>query len=210
MGPGSLSTLNASSKILLAADAPLLAHGYRAAVRAACAVANAARVPMKRLSHLVWLAFALVTLAWLAWRESAYSEVSHPVVEVSPVTTVAIPEKPLSAATLALAFGFQAPGQRQSSQADIALKASFVSSQGDARALVKSHGGEAIYRVGDRLPGHGVLRSINVRSIVLWINGREEVVSLSSHAPSVFLPTGAVTHPRPDFVPSARLLREVQ
>ncbi|MCY1438254.1 hypothetical protein D9M71_544470 [compost metagenome] len=165
---------------------------------------------MERSSHLIWLAFALVTLAWLAWRESVYPVGARPVVQAGPPATAALPEKPLSAATLALAFGFQAAGQRQSSKADIALKASFVSSQGDARALVKSQGGEAIYRVGDRLPDHGVLRHINVRSIVLWIDGREEVVSLSSHTPSVFLPMGATTRPRPVSDPSARLLREVQ
>ncbi|MNM32090.1 hypothetical protein D3C81_426760 [compost metagenome] len=165
---------------------------------------------MKRSSYLIWLAFALVTLACLVWRESVYPAVAPPVVQVPPVTTAALPDKPLSAATVALAFGFQAPGQRQSSRADIALKASFVSSQGDARALVRSDSGEAIYRVGDRLPNHGVLRQINVRSIVLWIDGREEVVSLSSDIPSVFLPTGAAIRPRPVSDPSARLLREVQ
>lgn len=165
---------------------------------------------MKRTSYLIWLAFALVTLACLAWRESVYPAVAPPVAQNPPVTKAALQEKPLSVATLALAFGLQTPGQRQASRADIALKASFVSSQGDARALVRSDNGEAIYRVGDRLPGHGVLRQINVRSIVLWTDGREEVVSLSSDTPSVFLPTGAATRLRPVSDPSARLLREVQ
>ncbi|MFJ4065519.1 protein XcpP [Pseudomonas sp. NPDC089996] len=165
---------------------------------------------MKRASHLIWMAFVLVTLAWLAWRENVYPVAAHPLVQPSEVAKAAIPEKPLPAATLALAFGFQAAGPRQPSQADIALKASFVSSQGEARALVKSQSGEAIYRVGDRIPDRGVLRRIDVRSIVLWIDGREEVVSLSAPTPSVFLPTGAATRPHHVPDPSSRLLREVQ
>ncbi|MBK4993881.1 hypothetical protein IAE39_002055 [Pseudomonas sp. S37] len=165
---------------------------------------------MKRSSHLIWLAFVLKALAWLAWRESVYPVGLPPQVLPPPLATAAVPEKPLPAATLALAFGFQATGPQQSGQADIALKASFVSSQGEARALVKSRSGEAIYRVGDRIPGRGVLRRIDVRSIVLWFEGREEVVSMSAPTANVFLPTGAAArlHPIPD--PSPRLLREVQ
>ncbi|SPO57965.1 conserved protein of unknown function [Pseudomonas sp. JV551A1] len=170
---------------------------------------------MKRLLQLSWLALPLVTLGGLVWRESASPVgVSHiaarPVVQAPSMATAALPEQPLSAATLALAFGFEVPGRRPSRREDIALKASFVSSDGDARALVKSQSGEVIYRVGDRLPGHGVLRRINVDSIVLWIDGREEVVSLVGNVPSVFLPKGAATRSHHVSNPSPRLLREVQ
>ncbi|PYB74742.1 hypothetical protein DMX11_14545 [Pseudomonas sp. LB-090624] len=127
-----------------------------------------------------------------------------------PLETPQLPTKALPAATVALAFGFKATRPQQSGQADVALKASFVSSQGEARALVKSHDGEAIYRVGDRIPGRGVLRRIDVRSIVLWSEGREEVVSMSAPAPSVFLPAGAAVRPHHTPDPSSRVLREVQ
>ena len=75
---------------------------------------------------------------------------------------------------------------------------------------MKSAGGEAVYRVGERIAGHGVLRRIDVRSIVLWVDGREEVVALATPGPSVFLPMGAAPRPRPVSDPSSRLLREVQ
>ncbi|WP_341783132.1 protein XcpP [Pseudomonas putida] len=165
---------------------------------------------MKRTSHLIWLACVVATLAWLAWRERTYPVAAPPVVPAVPVETPQLPAKPLPAATVALAFGFQATRPQQSGQADVALKASFVSSQGEARALVKSHGGEAIYRVGDRIPGRGVLRRIDVRSIVLWSGGREEVVSMSAPAPTVFLPAGAAVRPHHTPAPSSRLLWEVQ
>lgn len=167
---------------------------------------------MKRPSHVIWLALVLVTLAGLIVRERLYP-LAAPRLLPAPapaLATAAAPEQPFSTTALALAFGFQPVRQRQSSRADITLKACFVSSQGGARALVKSAEGEAVYRVGERIAGHGVLRRIDVRSIVLWVDGREEVVALATPGPSVFLPMGAAPRPRPVSDPSSRLLREVQ
>ncbi|MBF8721137.1 type II secretion system protein N [Pseudomonas guariconensis] len=146
----------------------------------------------------------------MTWREMAGPGVASATIATLPVAPASAAEKPLPVATLALAFGFQAPGQPQSSRSDITLKATFVSSQGDARALVKSANGDAIHRVGDRLPGGGVLRRIDVRSIVLWLNGREEVVSLSASASPVFQPSGSTTGAASVSSSSPRLLREVQ
>ena len=164
---------------------------------------------MKRSSHVIWLALVLVTLAGLIARERLYPLTAPPLLPASALATAAAPEQPFSTTALALAFGFQ-PERQRSSRADITLKACFVSSQGGARALVKSAGGEAVYRVGERIAGHDVLRRIDVRSIVLWVDGREEVVALATPGPSVFLPMGAAPRPRPVSDPSSRLLREVQ
>ncbi|MFV3325194.1 type II secretion system protein N [Pseudomonas sp. NY15372] len=160
--------------------------------------------------HLPWAAMVLATGGLLTWREMANPVVTDIATPASLVAPAAAAQKPLPVATLALAFGFQAPGQPQSSRSDITLKATFVSSQGDARALVKSPNGDAIHRVGDRLPGGGVLRRIDVRSIVLWLNGREEVVSLSASASPVFQPAGSTTGAASVSSSSPRLLREVQ
>jgi len=155
---------------------------------------------MKRPSHVIWLALVLVTLAGLIVRERLYPLAAPPLLPAPApaLATAAAPEQPFSTTALALAFGFQPVRQRQSSRADI------------TRALVKSAEGEAVYRVGERIAGHGVLRRIDVRSIVLWVDGREEVVALATPGPSVFLPMGAAPRPRPVSDPSSRLLREVQ
>lgn len=165
---------------------------------------------MKLSVHLPWAVVVLATGALLTWREMANPVVADVATPVLPAVSASTAQKPLPVATLALAFGFQAPGQPQSSRSDITLKATFVSSQGDARALVKSANGDAIHRVGDRLPGGGVLRRIDVRSIVLWLNGREEVVSLSASASPVFQPSGSTTGSASVSSSSPRLLREVQ
>lgn len=151
----------------------------------------------------------LATGALLTWRELANPMLPGAAIPAQPMAPASAVEKPLPVATLALAFGFQAPGQPQSSRADITLKACFVSSQGDARALVKTASGDGLYRVGDRLPGGGVLRRIDVRAIVLWVNGREEVVSLSPGNASVFQPSGSAIGPVSAPQSSPRLLREV-
>ncbi|WP_430316902.1 type II secretion system protein N [Pseudomonas sp. p1(2021b)] len=165
---------------------------------------------MKLSVHLPWAAMVLATGALLIWRDAANPVVADAAAPAVPVAPASAAQKPLPVATLALAFGFQAPGQPQSSRSDITLKATFVSSQGDARALVKSANGDAIYRVGDRLPGGGVLRRIDVRSIVLWVGGREEAVSLSTSSSPVFQATGSAKGAASVSPSSPRLLREVQ
>ncbi|WP_322365550.1 type II secretion system protein N [Pseudomonas sp. Teo4] len=121
-----------------------------------------------------------------------------------------MPEKPLATPALAVAFGFQPAGAPMPSQLDITLKACFVSSHGEARALVAGAGGEAVYRVGDRLPEGGVLRRIENRAITLWFNGREQVVALSGSKSTIFQPSDSRVPASSRGTTTSRLLREVQ
>ncbi|MFK0094387.1 type II secretion system protein N [Pseudomonas sp. NPDC090592] len=119
-------------------------------------------------------------------------------------------QQPLPMASLALAFGYSEPVGQAASQAELVLKACFVSSLGHARALIASREGESLYRVGDRIPGGSVLRRIEVGSITLWDGEREQGLALSGSRANVFVQSGS-THARGSAsADSPRLLREVQ
>ena len=163
---------------------------------------------MKPFSILPWVAVPLLAFAFLAVRET-----TRPMAErvgqeqVVPASTA---QKPLATATLALAFGYSGPGGPAASQAELVLKACFVSSLGHARALVASREGESLYRVGDRIPGGGVLRRIDVRSITLWDGERELNLVLAGSRANVFVQSGSTATRGPASADSPRLLREVQ
>lgn len=80
------------------------------------------------------------------------------------------------AAVLGLA-GQDAPAR---STEALVLRASFVSSAGDSRALLAGAEGQRTYQVGDTLPGGSVLRRVEVAQAVLWRDGREEVLPLET------------------------------
>lgn len=155
----------------------------------------------------VWLALPVLVGAFLLWREGqavAHWQMQVPAL-VAPTTVEAQP--PLAVAALALAFGFQAADAQASTRSDITLKASFVSSLGEARALVSSNAKDAIYRVGDRLPGGGVVRRIESRAITLWVDGREETLGLAAATGTLLRSVSMATSPQPPLTPSLHLLR---
>ncbi|QHG67478.2 hypothetical protein [Pseudomonas putida] len=119
-------------------------------------------------------------------------------------------QQPLPVATLALAFGYSEPGERVASQAGLVLKACFIPSRGQTRALVGSREGDRFYSVGDRLPGGSVLRRIDVGAITLWVDGREKTLTLSGSRGNVFVQSGSGTVRASAPSDSPRLLREVQ
>lgn len=163
---------------------------------------------MKPFSILSWVVAPLLAVAFLVVRET-----TRPVAErigQEQVAPASIAQKPLPAATLALAFGYSEPVGQAASQAELVLKACFVSSLGQARALVASREGESLYRVGDRMPGGSVLRRIDVRSITLWDGEREQTLALSGSRASVFVQSGSTPTRGPASADSPRLLREVQ
>jgi len=165
---------------------------------------------MKHAWSLSWVGIPLAAVAVLGWREFAAPVAGEQAAPAAgPTSPAGLPE-PLSTAPLALAFGFVAGGQASASLADVVLRACFVSSRGDSRALVGSPDGDAVYRVGDRLPGGSVLRRIEARAITLGLNGREQRVPLAGTSPSLFQLSGSATASRPDAATSPRLLREVQ
>lgn len=112
--------------------------------------------------------------------------------------------RPLPVAALALAFGFQGAGAQASTRSDIVLKASFVSSLGEARALVSNDSHDAIYLVGDRLPGGGVVRRIESHAITVWAEGREQTLALAGPRDTLLRPVGADTPLQP--APTTSLL----
>lgn len=165
---------------------------------------------MKLTPNLPWLALLLVAAVILGVRETARPGIEAPTLQASAVMHDLAPEQPLPTAALELAFGFSAPGERASSQAGLVLEACIVSSRGDARALLASRDGRGVYRVGDRLPGGSVLRRIDVHAITLWVEGREEILSLSGTHATLFHPSGSAAASGRHPADSPRLLREVQ
>lgn len=152
----------------------------------------------------------LMAMALVVWREANLPRKVEPARLAPQAKHEAVPEKTLAASALAVAFGFKPAGAPKPSLLDITLKASFVSSRGEARALVAGPGVEAVYRVGDRLPDGGVLRRIEGRAITFWFNGREHVVALTGSKAFIFQPSGSsVPGFNRDATPS-RLLQEVQ
>lgn len=159
--------------------------------------------------HVGWAALPALVAALLLWREGqaiAHWQAPLPVVAAD----AAEPQHPLPVATLALAFGFQAGGAKASTRSDITLKASFVSSLGEARALVSSNAKDGIYRVGDRLPGAGVVRRIEPHTITLWIDGREETLALAGATGTLLRPVAAGSPVQPASTSSLLLLRNPQ
>lgn len=164
---------------------------------------------MKRLGHWAWAAIPVMTMVALGIRETVRPWSFEPEVPEGFAHSAPL-EKPLSTASLVLAFGLSSPDGQPAGRADLVLKACFIPSRGEARALVGSRDGDALYRVGDRLPDGSVVRRIEVRSITLWDGSVEQSVAMSGSRPSIFLTSGsaAVAGPAPADPP--RLLREVQ
>jgi len=150
----------------------------------------------------------LVTGALLLVGELRYRAAAEPLQQVPVVQAPEPAPQPLAAQALTLAFGIR-PADPSASQLALTLKACFTSSQGESRALVASADGQAIYRVGDELPGGARLRQVDKQSVTLWFNGAEQRLSLVADGQSVLRPVAAgEAGPTPSF-PSPRLLREV-
>lgn len=79
---------------------------------------------------------------------------------------------------IATVMGLAAPDAAVRSTEPLTLRASFVSNNGLSRALLAGTEGEQLYQVGDSLPGGSVLRRVEMARVVLWRNGREELVAL--------------------------------
>ncbi len=139
---------------------------------------------------LPWGAPVLIAFALLAWRENTF-RTQLAINDQSSLPTertvqAQANEQPPAAATIALAFGMSAPGEAAQNVEHLTLKASFVSSLGDSRALLADGTSARSYRVGDRLPDGSVLRRIEYQSVVLWRGGREERLPLVSPSDRLF------------------------
>lgn len=102
-------------------------------------------------------------------------------------------DEPLNLSALVTVLGLQAQGPLARSSEALRLQASFISRDGESRALLAGSSGARVYRVGERLPGGSVLRRVEPDHVVLWRNGREESLALGSAATSSHLLREAVT-----------------
>jgi len=114
----------------------------------------------------------------MAWKEVMFRRGwQPPEVTVAPLPSTQ-PSTPLDVRTSALAFGLKSSEQAPSSTEQLLLKAIVLAPQGESRALIGAQGREAVYRIGDSVPGGSVLRHIEAQHIVLWRAGREERLPL--------------------------------
>lgn len=98
----------------------------------------------------------------------------------------AAPSPPLLAApdpgALLIVLGFEAQEAPRPSTDSAVLSGIFAASTGESRALLAVAGSQRSYGVGERLPSGSVLRRIEADRVLLWRNGREEVLSLAGPA----------------------------
>ncbi|MFW0758180.1 type II secretion system protein N [Pseudomonas sp. H11T01] len=115
-------------------------------------------------------------LAWSAWalREAMVVQRELPV----PPAAVVDSRAQLNPAAIATVLGLAAQNELVRSAEPLTLRASFVSSTGESRALLAGPDGERIYQVGESLPGGSVLRRVEITQVVLWRKGREELLPL--------------------------------
>ncbi len=131
---------------------------------------------------LLSLALCVLPLGYAAlslWGERVFRQTlpAAPTVQVLS-RSMAAERAPLNHAAVATVMGLVAQGALARSAEPLKLRASFVSSSGDSRALLAGADGQRIYRVGESLPGGSVLRRIEIGRVLLWRNGREELLSL--------------------------------
>jgi hypothetical protein len=141
----------------------------------------------------------------LLWQEWTW-RVALPGVESlpAPLARVADERVVFNPEAIASVFGLVASDTLAKSTEALVVRASFVSSTGDSRAVLAGAEGERTYRIGDTLPGGSVLRRIDVGQVVLWRNGREELLSIDLPDQRSLLPLGShspgvLTDPPPVF-----------
>lgn len=100
---------------------------------------------------------------------------------------------PLNFPALVTVLGLQAQGPLARSSEALRLQASFITRDGESRALLAGSSGAQVYRVGERLPGGSVLRRVEPGHVVLWRNGREESLVLGSGGSSTSMLRESVT-----------------
>ncbi len=136
----------------------------------------------------MWRALLLVlplshglTLAWQEWR---FRHAQTLAVQAPPAVPAPAPGYvALNTQAVATVFGLAAQTGTLNSREPLTLRATVVAGGGDSRALLAGADGARFYRAGERLPGGSLLRRIEAAHVVLWRQGREELLSLH--------PTGA-------------------
>ena len=111
----------------------------------------------------------------LGWQEKKFRQgLQLPL--PAPVVPAA-PPAPLNTLAVATVLGLSAQGSVVSSAEPLTLLATVVAT-GESRALLAGPAGERFYRAGERLSANSVLRRIEPTHVVLWRQGREELLRL--------------------------------
>ncbi len=153
------------------------------------------------------LALCALPLGYAAlslWGERVFRQALPTVPTVQVINrSMAAERTPLNHAALATVMGLVAQESLARSSEPLKLQASFVSSTGDTRALLAGASGQRIYRVGESLPGGSVLRRIESGRVLLWRNGREELLVLEPPARTTLR---VLKDPAPDAAAAASAL----
>lgn len=137
---------------------------------------------MRRTLRTSWVRMLILVLPlgyglMLAWQERAYVQsLQSPLATPAPVVALA-PVAPLNTLAVATVLGFSPQGGVVSSAEPLTLLATVVGT-GESRALLAGPAGERFYRAGERLSASSVLRRIEPAHVVLWRQGREELLML--------------------------------
>ncbi|MNJ16938.1 hypothetical protein D3C77_112080 [compost metagenome] len=137
-----------------------------------------------RLGHWpAWVKAAcwLVPLGYggyLGWQERALRTALAQPAELASAAVAVGPQGQVNPIAIATVMGLGAQGEGVRSAEPLTLRASFVASSGASRALLAGASGERMYRVGESLPGGSVLRRVEIDQVVLWRQGREELLPL--------------------------------
>ncbi len=116
--------------------------------------------------------------AMLAWQENTFRLGLQTPLPVSAPALPAAPPAPLNTLAVATVLGLSPQEHRVSSAEPLTLLATVVGSGGESKALLAGPDGERFYRAGERLSGSSVLRRIEPAHVVLWRQGREELLML--------------------------------
>lgn len=113
----------------------------------------------------------------LAWQERAFHQgLQAPLPTPVPAVPVAAPVL-LNTLAVATVLGLSPQGGVVNSAEPLTLLATVVGT-GESRALLAGPAGERFYRAGERLSASSVLRRIEPAHVVLWRQGREELLML--------------------------------
>lgn len=117
----------------------------------------------------------------LIWREHAYRQALASTSGVTPTVHKPPVSPPVAdPAALIAVMGLRPEGAPAPSREALTLRGTFVSVPEHSGALLATDQGQRVYRTGERLPGGSVLRRIETDRVLLWRNGREEVVTLNT------------------------------
>lgn len=143
----------------------------------------------------------------LAWQEWLFRQTREVAVQVLPAPVIGVPQPvALNTQAVATVFGMTAQGRPLNSKEPLTLHATVVADGSDSRALLAGPDGTRFYHAGERLPGGSLLRRIESAQVVLWRQGREELLVL--HTPGGhFLPAA---HARSLAAPSVHFRPTVE